>query len=158
MSFVTAVPEAVATAASDLANLGSTITQANASAAASTTGVLPQAADEVSEAVAALFGAHAQQFQTVSSQVAAFHNQFVQALTGSGASYAGTEAAAAAAMQNPAQGLNDFLPPQLQNIVKALPPPDPNLISIALTGRPIYGNGANGGTVNGVGQPGGAAG
>jgi PE family len=139
MSFVTAVPEALATAASDLANLGSTISQANASAAAATTGVLPPAADEVSEAIAALFGSQAQQFQALSSQAAAFHNQFVQALNGSGASYAGAEATAASAMQNvsPAQALDAM-----------------NAPAQGLLGRPLIGNGANGGTINGVGQPG----
>ena len=160
MSYLVAAPEFLASAATDLSNIGSALGAAHAAAAASTIGVMPQAADEVSEAVAAVFGAHAQQYQALSSEVAAFHNQFVQALTGSGASYASTEAAAASAMQNgsPAQGLEDLLPPSLQNIVKNLPPPDPNLISIALTGRPLYGNGANGGVQNGVGQPGGAGG
>jgi hypothetical protein len=47
----------------------------------------------VSAAVAALLGAHAQDYQAVSSQLAAFHDQFVQALSASGASYASTEAA-----------------------------------------------------------------
>ncbi|WP_459758350.1 PE domain-containing protein, partial [Mycobacterium riyadhense] len=40
MSFLIAAPEAIATAASDLASLGSAISTANAAAAASTTSVL----------------------------------------------------------------------------------------------------------------------
>jgi hypothetical protein len=43
-------------AASDLANLGSTVSEANAAAAASTTRVVAAAQDEVSTAIAALFG------------------------------------------------------------------------------------------------------
>lgn len=47
MSFVIAVPEALTMAASDLANIGSTINAANAAAALPTTGVVAAAADEV---------------------------------------------------------------------------------------------------------------
>lgn len=63
MSFVIAVPEALTMAASDLANIGSTINAANAAAALPTTGVVAAAADEVSAAVAALFGSYAQSYQ-----------------------------------------------------------------------------------------------
>jgi hypothetical protein len=79
--------------ASDLANLGSTISEANAAAAVPTTGLVAAAQDEVSTAIAALFGSHARQFQALSAKAAAFHNQFVQALTGGAASYAEAEAA-----------------------------------------------------------------
>lgn len=63
MSFLIAVPDRLATAATDLAGLGSTITEANAAAAAATTGVLPAAADEVSAAIAALFGSQARRIR-----------------------------------------------------------------------------------------------
>lgn len=58
MSFVIAVPETIAAAATDLADLGSTIAGANAAAAANTTSLLAAGADEISAAIAALFGAH----------------------------------------------------------------------------------------------------
>jgi PPE-repeat protein len=93
MSFVTAAPEMVASAASDLASIGSTIGEANAAAAIPTTGVLPAAADEVSAGIASLFGSHAQAFQALSTQAASFHQQFVQLMTGSAAQYASAEAA-----------------------------------------------------------------
>jgi PPE-repeat protein len=93
MSFVTAAPEIVASAASDLASIGSTIGEANAAAATPTTGVLPAAADEVSAGIASLFGSHAQAFQALSTQAASFHQQFVQLMTGSAAQYASAEAA-----------------------------------------------------------------
>src|SRR3954466_1028096 len=78
MSYVIAMPEFVTAAASDLAHLGSTLNAASAAAAFPTTGVRAAGADEVSAAVAALFGSHAQTFQTVSTQAAEFHAQFVQ--------------------------------------------------------------------------------
>ncbi|BDE16328.1 hypothetical protein Mkiyose1665_25520 [Mycobacterium kiyosense] len=93
VSYVSVVPETVAAAASNLANLGSTISAANAAAAAPTTSVLAAAQDEVSTAIAALFGSHAHQFQALSAKAAAFHDQFVQALTGGAASYVKAEAA-----------------------------------------------------------------
>jgi hypothetical protein len=93
MSFVIAVPEMVASAASNLTSLGSMISEANAAAAAPTTGVAAAAGDEVSAAIASLFSSHARDFQALSAQAAAFHAQFVQALAGAGNSYAATEAA-----------------------------------------------------------------
>jgi PE family len=55
MSFVIAVPEALAAVANDVANIGSALGTAHAAAAAPTTGVLAAGADEVSAAVAGLF-------------------------------------------------------------------------------------------------------
>jgi hypothetical protein len=72
MSFVIATPDVVATAATDLASIGSTINAVNAAAAARTTGMLDAAADEVSAAVTALFDVHAQQYQALSAQAAHF--------------------------------------------------------------------------------------
>ncbi|ORB59556.1 PE family protein, partial [Mycobacterium shinjukuense] len=57
MSFVSVVPELVVATAADLASIGSALDAANAAAAAETTGVLAAGADEVSAAIAALFGA-----------------------------------------------------------------------------------------------------
>jgi hypothetical protein len=45
--------------------------------------------DQVSAAVASMFAAHAQQYQSVSAQAAAFHNQFVQTLNSAGGAYSG---------------------------------------------------------------------
>jgi PE family len=95
VSFLTAAPEALATAASDLAGIGSTISTANAAAAAPTTGLLAAAEDEVSTQIAALFAQHAHGYQQLSTQVAAFHEEFVQALTSSAGAYVSAEANAA---------------------------------------------------------------
>ncbi|POX74309.1 PE family protein, partial [Mycobacterium kansasii] len=135
MSYVIAGPAAIAAATTELAGIGSTISQANVNAAAVTAGVPAAAADQVSAAVAAFFGAQAQGYQGISTQMAAFHDQLVQALSAGGAAYADAEAASA-------QNLLDLI----------------NAPALALFGRPWIGNGADGGTVGGIGQPGGPGG
>jgi PE family len=75
MSFVFAAPEYVAAAATDLANIGSSISAANSAALTPTSSVLAAAADEVSAAVASLFGAHGQAYQALGAQAARFHQQ-----------------------------------------------------------------------------------
>ena len=72
MSFVIAAPEAVASAASNLASIGSTIGEANVAAAAPTTGVVAAGDDEVSSAIASLFSSHAAAFQALSAQAGRF--------------------------------------------------------------------------------------
>jgi PE family len=74
VSFLIAAPELIADAATDLANIGSTICSANFAAAAATTGVLPAAADEVSAQIAALFSSHAAGYQQLSAQAEVFTN------------------------------------------------------------------------------------
>jgi hypothetical protein len=103
MSYLVAAPEFLASAATDLSNIGSTLSAAQSAAAAPTTGVLAAAEDEVSAAIAAMFSAHGQGFQAMSAQAAAFHDRFVQTLTAGAGSYVGTEAANVAAFTaNPA--------------------------------------------------------
>jgi PE family len=63
MSFVSVAPEWVSAAATDVAKIGSAISEANTAAALPTTSVLPAAADEVSARIAALFSTHARAFQ-----------------------------------------------------------------------------------------------
>ncbi len=99
MSYVVAVPEFVASAASDLAGIGSAVSAAHAAAAAPTTGVVAAASDEVSAAIASLFSGHGHAFQTLSTPAAAFHDQFVQALNAAGGAYTATEAANASPLQ-----------------------------------------------------------
>lgn len=95
MSFLIAAPQVIADAATDLTNIGSTIGSAHRAAAAATTGVLPAAADEVSTQIASLFSAHAADYQQLSGQAAAFHAEFVQALTAGAGAYACAEAGVA---------------------------------------------------------------
>ncbi|MEK1224398.1 PE family protein, partial [Mycobacterium ulcerans] len=136
MSFAVVAPELMRVAASDLANIGSTLSAANAVAAAQTTAVQAAAADEVSTAIAALFGWHAQTYQSLSAQATSFHDQFVQTVASSGTSYWSAEATNVE-----------------QTLLNAI-----NAPTEALFGRPLIGDGADGQTVNGVGQAGGDGG
>jgi hypothetical protein len=106
MSYVVAAPQAVTAAATDLANIGSTIESANAVAAAPTTADLAVAADQVSAALAAVFSQHAQAYQALGAQIADFHQQFVQAVTVAGQAYAAAEAENASPLQT---GVRDLL-------------------------------------------------
>lgn len=124
MSFVIAAPEFLTAAAMDLASIGSTVSAASAAASAPTVAILAAGADEVSIAVAALFGMHGQAYQALSVQASAFHQQFVQALTAGAYSYASAEAAAVTPLQ------------QLVDVI--------NAPFRSALGRPLIGNGANG--------------
>ncbi|MGV0478562.1 PE family protein, partial [Mycobacterium kansasii] len=136
MSFVSVDPEFLASAAADVDNIGSALSAANAAAKAPTIGVLAAGADEVSAAVASLFSGHAQVYQALSAEAARFHQQFMQALSTAGTTYARAEAANASPLQNLLDGVNA----QVQ----------------AATGRPLIGNGINGAPGTGQnGTPGG---
>ncbi|WP_459758480.1 PE family protein, partial [Mycobacterium riyadhense] len=132
MTFLIATPDVMASAATDLASIGSTISGANLAAAVPTTNMLATAGDEVSAAVAELFTSYARAYQALGIQAEAFHQQFVRALDASVGSYASAEAANA----SPLQELLDVI----------------NAPALALTGRPLVGNGANG--APGTGQDG----
>lgn len=91
-------PQIITTVAADIDSIGSTIRAASAAAAAPTSGLLAAAADEVSAAIANLFGAHGQQFQAVVGQVESYASQFQQTLAAAANAYVQTENAAAAAL------------------------------------------------------------
>ena len=99
MSFLLVAPDILQTAAADVAQVGSAVTAGNLAAALPTTEVAAAGADEVSAAIAALFGAHAQQYQAVAARAATYHEQFVSTLNAAAASYAGTEATIATSMR-----------------------------------------------------------
>ncbi|WP_156766651.1 PE family protein, partial [Mycobacterium sp. E2327] len=143
-SFVLISPELVTAASSDLRGIGLSIRSANAAAAASTTSLLAAGQDEVSAAISSLFGSYAREFQALSAQATAFHDQFVQSLTSGAGQYAGAEAANA----DPLTALVG----ELQSLTAGLPAGPVKL----LTGRPLIGNGANG--APGTGQAGGNGG
>jgi|SRR5271156_4031386 len=98
MSFVTALPAMLASAAGDLQGIGSAVAAGNSAAAGPTTGVFPAAADEVSAMTAAFFAAHGALYQELSAQATAIHELFVCTLGTSAGSYAAAEAANAAAV------------------------------------------------------------
>ena len=161
MTYVIAAPEYVAAAASDLANIGSSLSTANAAALGPTSGVLAAGADEVSAVIAALFGAHAQAYQALSAQAAWFHQQFVQLMNAGAGEYAVTEAANASPLQTVQQGvMGDVNAPfasqtgLIGNGANATAP-----VGSGSPGGWLYGNGGTGAPgANGTGQSGGNAG
>ncbi|BBX61268.1 hypothetical protein MSAS_04420 [Mycobacterium saskatchewanense] len=110
MSFVVAVPELVQGAAQDLAGIQDALAEAAASVVGPTTGVVPAAADEVSAAIASMFGSFGQEFQALSSQAQAFHAEFVNLMNAGAGAYLSAEVtnaeqALANAVSAPAQAL-----------------------------------------------------
>jgi hypothetical protein len=99
MSYVMAAPQSMEAVATDLAAIGTTLGAAHAAAATQTRTLLPAAADEVSAGIAQLFSQHADDYQKLAGQAAAFHGQFMQQLTASANSYASAEAAIASSLQ-----------------------------------------------------------
>lgn len=104
-----------------------------------TTALAAAGADEVSAAIAALFSAHAQTYQAVNARAALFHQQFVQAMTGAGESYAAAEALNASPLQALEQGVLGVV----------------NAPTQLLLGRPLIGDGVNATTPGGAGGAGG---
>ncbi|MEE6180064.1 PE family protein, partial [Mycobacterium sp. 050134] len=96
MSFLIATPDLVESAAQSLSGIRSSLAEAAASAASPTTGVVAAAQDEVSVAIASLFGSFGQEFQALSAQAQSFHAQFVSLLNAGAGAYASAEAANAA--------------------------------------------------------------
>ncbi|ORV92759.1 hypothetical protein AWC11_07545 [Mycobacterium interjectum] len=101
MSFVVVGADAMETAAADVAQIGSALSAGNLAAAIPTTELAAAGADEVSAAVAALFGAHAQQYQAAAARAATYSEQFARTLSAAAASYAATEAGIATSMRGP---------------------------------------------------------
>jgi len=104
MSYVMAAPQSMEAAATDLAAIGSAVDAARAAAATRTSTLLPAAADEVSAGIAQLFSHHADDYQKLAGQAAAFHGQFMQQLTASANAYSSAEAANASLLQPKAAG------------------------------------------------------
>jgi hypothetical protein len=121
MSCVMAAPDMMAAAATDVAAVGSTLSAAHVAAAAPTVAVIPAAADEVSASIAHLLSRHAQDYQAVAGQAAAFHEQYVQHLNASARSYATAEGANVASLQplNASSGGS-------ASAIAAAPTPSPN--------------------------------
>ncbi|OBF50998.1 hypothetical protein A5787_07685 [Mycobacterium sp. 852002-50816_SCH5313054-b] len=93
MSFVVAMPDVLQGATQDLAGIRSSLAEATAAATGPTTGVAAAAEDEVSIALASLFGNFGAEFQAVSAQAQAFHQQFVGLINAGANAYLGAEVA-----------------------------------------------------------------
>ncbi|BBX62835.1 hypothetical protein MSAS_20090 [Mycobacterium saskatchewanense] len=137
--YVIAATEAVAVVSEDLTGLGEALKGAAAAAAPSTTRIIAAAGDEVSAAVASLFGGYAQEFQTLTARATQFQAQFAHALSAAGAAYASAEAANVSVLQalgQQAESLGVFAPIE------------------QLLGRPLFSTGAGTGGAPGAGAGG----
>lgn len=119
MSQLSVVPELLKSATGCLESMGTGLRTANAAAAAQTTAIAAPALDEISTAITTLFGKYGQQFQALSAQTAAYHDNFVNLLNGGAAQYLSTElanvqqtlagaGAVGAAAASPMDTLNSF--------------------------------------------------
>lgn len=91
MSWVMNEPEMLSTASGDLATVGSSMAAQNAAAAVPTTGVVPPAADAVSNLVAARFLVQAQKYQAIAAMAEQIHSQVVSTLQGNAGAYTTAE-------------------------------------------------------------------
>jgi PE family len=129
MSFVSVAPDVVSAATENLQNVGSALRSVSATAAAQTAAIVAPAADEVSAAITALFGTHAQEFQKINAQAAAFHDEFVNLLNGSAAQYLDADATNAQQMLGIAADappllhgpLIGFIGPRIGEFINSLP-------------------------------------
>ncbi|MCV7074914.1 PE family protein, partial [Mycobacterium szulgai] len=161
MSFVIVGPGTLLDTAAGAGEIGHAVASAAAAAAAPTTQLQAAAADEVSAAIAALFGSHGQAFQAVSAEVAAFNNRFVQLLTASAGAYAGAETANGSPLQIVERGLLGVINAPTQMLLHR------NLVGDGVNGSIpggrggdgglLWGNGGNG-AAGAAGQAGGAGG
>ncbi len=130
MSFLLAEPQGMVAAAADIEAIGATLSAASAAAATPTSSLLAAAGDEVSAAIANLFGAFGSEYQDVVTQFEAFHNEFHRTLAAAGSAYAQAESAAAAALGGA------FAAPA-QAATAAAIPWVPNDISLVMSGTGV---------------------
>ncbi|WP_205875859.1 PE family protein [Mycobacterium camsae] len=130
MSFLMAEPQIVMAAAADIEGIGAALTAASAAAAAPTSGLLAAAGDEVSAAIANLFGTFGREYQDVVTQFEAFHDEFQRTLASAGAAYVQAETAAAAT-------LGAAFTPPAQAATAAAIPWVPNDISLVMSGTGV---------------------
>lgn len=127
MSFLVVTPDTLSAAAADLDGIGAALSAGTAAAAPAMTGVMAAAQDEVSIAMAALFGQHANEYQVLAAQAESVRDHFVRTLSGAGGAYFGAEAASVAPLQALEEGVLAVV----------------NAPTLALLGRPLIGDGAN---------------
>ncbi|MCV7090630.1 PE family protein [Mycobacterium interjectum] len=104
MSQLISTPDTLASAAADVQTIGSAVNAARAGAAGQTTGLLAAAEDEVSAAIANLFGGYGRHYQATLSHAITFQAEFTRALEAAASTYAQTEAANAALLTGTSTG------------------------------------------------------
>jgi broad specificity phosphatase PhoE len=160
MSFLLVAPEILESAAADITQIGSTVGAGNLAAAIPRTQLTAAAADEVSAAIAAVFGAHAKEYQAAAALAATYHEQFSRGLSSAAASYVNAEASIDTTLQGVVTAVNTAASNGFQTLVygpthtageawinssigQALDPII-NAPTDALSGRDLIGNGAPG--------------
>jgi hypothetical protein len=158
MSFVIVGAEQVAAATANVSSIEAAVRRASGIMALPTTELLVAADDEVSAAIANLFGAYGREYQLASARVAQAQSRFAQLLSTAAASYTSTEAVITASLRNLAGAAGGGgaaalpsplqpLQPVLDQVLGAINAPTNLLLD-----RPLIGDGVNG--VNGTGQAG----
>lgn len=111
MSFLTAIPAELASAAAQLGAIGSALAAQNAGAAAPTTAIAPAASDQVSILQSGIFTAYGALYQQLAAEAQTIQEQFVQTLGLSSGTYEASEAANAnsAALSAAASGPGDII-------------------------------------------------
>jgi hypothetical protein len=98
MSYVTTEPQLMASVAAEVNGIGANLSAANAAAAGPTSSLAAAAKDEISAALAKAFGAYGAEYQSLVGELAGWHGQFAQTLTGAATAYAQTETAIASGL------------------------------------------------------------
>lgn len=134
MSYLTAQPDLMADAAGKLAEIRGSIDAATSAATVPTTNLAAAADDEVSAAIARLFGAYGEEGRSAIGLAAAFQDEFAQVLSGSGLAYLETEVSNAAAA-----ALNPILTPLQSLLSPAAVNPAAGVITLVMgaSGYPI---------------------
>src|ERR1700753_3993393 len=96
MSYLLIAPAILASTASNIGEIGSSISSAGATAAGATTGLAAAAQDEGSRAITALFNSYGRDYQAAGSQASAVHRAVAQALSAAANAYAEAESNGAA--------------------------------------------------------------
>ena len=114
MSYVITEPDVVKGAAQDLAGIRASLADAAATVSGPTTGIVAAGQDEVSIAIASLFGNAGRQFQVLNAQAQAFHAEFESLLGAGAAAYVSAEAANVAQIAGGGQVAAAALPAQAE--------------------------------------------
>jgi hypothetical protein len=108
MSFLTAIPQELLSAASQLEGIVSSLAAQNAGAAGTTTAIAPAASDQVSLLQAGIFSSYGTLYQQIAAEAQTIQQQFASTLGLSSGTYADTEAVNAATAAAPTSPI-DFL-------------------------------------------------
>jgi broad specificity phosphatase PhoE len=100
MSSVLVAPDFLQAAAADVAQIGSAVSAGNLAAALPTTQIAAAGGDEISAAIAALFGSYGREFQATAARLGIYSADFVRTLSAAAGSYADEEATIATSLQS----------------------------------------------------------